>query len=71
MKRRILPLGLRKPVMHTIDQLADNGILTPVGSTWAITIVIQLKKGRRAPRIFGDYRITVNEFPKQTSFFDI
>lgn len=67
-KHRVLPLSLRAPFKHTVDQLVDRGILKPVSHSWTTSIVKAHENGGRTLRICGDYLIPVNKFLKQTSY---
>ena len=61
LKRRLLPYGLRDLAEKEVQNLVQQGILTPVESSkWATPIVTPLKSNGLA-RICSDYHITVNK----------
>ena len=66
-KVRPIALHLREAVGQNLDDLVQEGILTPVErSSWGTPIVTPLKSSG-LPRICGDFRITVNPWIKQTA----
>jgi len=60
-KARSLPHAMREKVEKELQQLQDQGIITPVKhSKWATPIVPVLKSDKKSVRICGDYKLTVN-----------
>ena len=61
-KAMTLPYAMREKVEKKLQQLQDQGIITPVKhSEWAASIVPILKSDKKSVRICGDYNLTVNQ----------
>ena len=60
-KARSIPYALKDLVSEELSKLERDGVISPVKfSDWAAPIVPVLKKGGKAVRICGDYKMTVN-----------
>ena len=60
-KARSLPYAMREKVEKELQNLEDQGIITPVKySKWAAPIVPVLKQDKKTVRICGDYKLTAN-----------
>ena len=61
LKRRVIPYGLREPVLKVLTELCSQGIIEKIeSSAWGTPIVTPLKSDGRTPRVCGDYRLTLN-----------
>ncbi len=64
-KARQLPYAMRNIVEKELDRLVSEGTLEKVEyADWAAPIVAVLKKDKKAVRICGDFRMTVNPVSK-------
>ena len=60
-KARSLPYAMREKVEKELQNLEDQGIITPIKiSKWVATIVPVLKQDKQTVRICGDYKLTTN-----------
>lgn len=63
----ILPVDLREPVYHNIDQLVNKEILTSVSPAKVTPIITPMINDERNLRICGDYWVMMKKLLKQTS----
>ena len=60
-KARSLPYTMREKVEKELQNLEDQGIITPIKfSKWEAPIVPVLKQDEQTVRICGDYKLTAN-----------
>ena len=61
-KARPIPYAMRSKVEEELAQLQKQGIITPIQfAEWAAPIVPVLKADKKAVRICGDFKMTVNQ----------
>lgn len=60
--------GLIEPINETLDEMVVQGMLSPVDqSDWATPVLFVCKPNGKIP-IFGDYKVTVNPYIRESEY---